>query len=186
MKYQEFIENFSFGDFTAFVYDSANCRYQYSSGEITDDTFAFTTSQTEFQIVGIDAFPAVKEVIIDNFLPEIAPAPGIEDYSYEEIKDLIESGRAELAVWDETHREGGRAFFVTNFMLILNPGTYDVVFHSDNADNSKGWHESYSYCKAYIEDNNGTDESYFADYRGGIVAIYCHETGEEVYQEVVR
>ena len=64
--------------------------------------------------------------------------------------------------------------------------TYDVVFHSDDADNSKGWQESYDYCKAYIEANNGTDESYFADYKGGIVAIYCHETGEEVYQEVVR
>lgn len=64
--------------------------------------------------------------------------------------------------------------------------TYDVVFHSDNADNSMGFHESYDYCKTYIDNNNGTDWLYFADYKGGIVAIYCHETGEEVYQEVVR
>lgn len=119
MKYQEFINHFNFGDFTAFVFDQASSRYQYSSGEITDDTFAFTTSDTEFNIVGIDTYPQVKEVIIDNFLPEIAPAPNIEDDNYNEIKDIIESGRAQLAVWDETHHTGGNAFFVTNFMLIL-------------------------------------------------------------------
>ena len=64
--------------------------------------------------------------------------------------------------------------------------TYDVVFSDDDTDNCKGWHESFDYCKAYIEANNGTDESYFADYKGGVVAIICHETGEEVYQEDVK
>ena len=119
MKYQEFINHFNFGDFTAFVYDSANSRYQYASGEITDDTFAFATSQTEFNIVGIDTYPRVKEVIVYNFLPELASAPGIEDDNYSEIKSIIESGRAQLAVWDETHHYGSDSFFVTNYMLIL-------------------------------------------------------------------
>jgi hypothetical protein len=64
--------------------------------------------------------------------------------------------------------------------------TYDVVFNDDDAENSKGWHKSYDYCKAYIEANNGKYESYFADYKGGIVAIYCHETSEVVYQEDVK
>ena len=64
--------------------------------------------------------------------------------------------------------------------------TYDVVFNDDNASNSKGWHETFEYCKNYIESNNGTNNSYFADYKGGIVSIYCNETEEEVYSEEVR
>lgn len=41
--------------------------------------------------------------------------------------------------------------------------TYDVVFDDDTDSNSKGWHESYDYCKDYIKHNNGTSNSYFAD-----------------------
>lgn len=59
--------------------------------------------------------------------------------------------------------------------------TFDVVFTDDNASNSKGWHETFEYCKNYIERNNGTNNSYFADYKGGTVSIYCNETDEEVY-----
>lgn len=59
--------------------------------------------------------------------------------------------------------------------------TYDVVFEDDNASNRKGWHETFEYCKNYIESNNGTNNSYFADYKGGTVSIYCNETEEEVY-----
>lgn len=59
--------------------------------------------------------------------------------------------------------------------------TYDVIFNDDNASNSKGWHKTLEYCKNYIESNNGTNNSYFADYKGGTVSIYCTETNEEVY-----
>lgn len=38
----------------------------------------------------------------------------------------------------------------------------------------------------YIKRYNGTNESYFADYKGGIVSVYCHQTGENVYEEVIR
>ena len=45
--------------------------------------------------------------------------------------------------------------------------TYDVYF-SDSTDSiNKGFNESFDYCKSYIEDYNGTDESYFEDYKGG-------------------
>lgn len=59
--------------------------------------------------------------------------------------------------------------------------TFDVVFNDDNSSNRKGWHETFEYCKNYIESNNGTNNSYFADYKGGTVSIYCNETDEEVY-----
>jgi hypothetical protein len=64
--------------------------------------------------------------------------------------------------------------------------TYDVHFNDTNDSNNKGFKESFEYCKDYIESYNGTDESYFADYKGGIVSIVCNETEEEVYSEEVK
>lgn len=64
--------------------------------------------------------------------------------------------------------------------------TYDVYFNDDNASNNKGWHESKEYCIDYIKSNNGTNNSYFADYKGGVVSVYCNETEEEVYSEEIR
>lgn len=64
--------------------------------------------------------------------------------------------------------------------------TYDVYFSDATDSNNKGFNESFDYCKSYIESYNGTDESYFEDYKGGSVSIVCNETGEEVYSEDVR
>lgn len=64
--------------------------------------------------------------------------------------------------------------------------TYDVVFNNENDSNSKGFKSSIEDCKKYIELNNGSNDSYFADYKGGIVSVVCNETGEEVYSEEVR
>ena len=64
--------------------------------------------------------------------------------------------------------------------------TYDVHFNDEYNSNNKGFEQSYEYCKDYIESWNGTDESYFEDYKGGTVSIVCNETGETVYEEVVR
>ena len=64
--------------------------------------------------------------------------------------------------------------------------TYDVHFNDANDSNSKGFNKSFEYCKNYIETYNGTNESYFEDYKGGIVSIVCNETGEEVYSEDIR
>ena len=64
--------------------------------------------------------------------------------------------------------------------------TFDVVFNNDTDSNSKGWTESYDYCLNYIKQNNGTNESYFADYKGGVVSIICNETEETVYNEIIK
>lgn len=63
---------------------------------------------------------------------------------------------------------------------------FDVMFNNDTMSDSKGFNTSYEYCKDYIEKYNGTNESYFEDYKGGIVSIYDVTDGEEVYYEVVR
>lgn len=64
--------------------------------------------------------------------------------------------------------------------------TYDVVFNNDTDSNCKGFKSSIEDCKKYIELNNGSNDSYFADYKGGIVSVVCNETGEEVYSEIVK
>ena len=68
----------------------------------------------------------------------------------------------------------------------LEDPTYDVQFDDDTACDRKGFAESLRYCWDYIIAYNGTDESYFADYKGGVVSIICNETGETVYCEEVR
>lgn len=64
--------------------------------------------------------------------------------------------------------------------------TYDVMFHDSYNSSSKGFSLSIEDCKKYIELNNGSNDSYFADYKGGIVSVVCNETGEEVYSEIVK
>ena len=63
--------------------------------------------------------------------------------------------------------------------------TYDVVFNDNTDSNSKGFAQSLEYCIDYIKRYNGTKESYFADYKGGIVSIVCNETGETILEKVV-
>lgn len=64
--------------------------------------------------------------------------------------------------------------------------TYDVHFNDSTDSNGKGFQADFDYCKNYIEQNNGTNHSYFEDYKGGTVSIVCNETGETVYEEEVR
>lgn len=101
MKYNEFIKNIEFGNTTAFVYASTNNGYMYSSGEITEDTFKNVTDETEFEIVGINELPEVKEVIVDNFLSELEPAANVEDDEYNEVKKRLETGDAKIGYWSE-------------------------------------------------------------------------------------
>ncbi len=64
--------------------------------------------------------------------------------------------------------------------------TYDVRFNDEEDSNSKGFRESFEYCKQYIEMYNGSNHSYFADYKGGTVSIVCNETGETIYEEEIK
>jgi hypothetical protein len=58
---------------------------------------------------------------------------------------------------------------------------YDVHFNDDQDSNNKGFKLSIKECKDYIEAYNGTDTSYFEDYKGGTVSIIEIETGEIVF-----
>jgi hypothetical protein len=63
--------------------------------------------------------------------------------------------------------------------------TYDVHFNDSENSNNKGFELSFDDAKAYIERNNGKNESYFEDYKGGTVSVVNNETGETEYEEEV-
>ena len=63
---------------------------------------------------------------------------------------------------------------------------FDVHFDNDTMSDSKGFNTTYEYCKDYIEKYNGSNESYFEDYKGGIVSIYDVTADEVVYWVEVR
>jgi hypothetical protein len=64
--------------------------------------------------------------------------------------------------------------------------TYDVHFNDNNDSNSKGFEMTIEDANAYITSNNGTNNSYFSDYKGGSVSIVCNETEEVVYETEVK
>jgi hypothetical protein len=63
--------------------------------------------------------------------------------------------------------------------------TYDIIFNNNDSSNNKGFTESLEFCQNYIRANNETNNSYFADYKGGSVSIVCNETGETVFETEV-
>jgi hypothetical protein len=64
--------------------------------------------------------------------------------------------------------------------------TYDVHFNDETDSNDKEFAKSFEYCKDYIETHNGTDHSYFEDYKGGTVSIVCNETEEVAFETEVK
>ena len=76
--------------------------------------------------------------------------------------------------------------FWNDLLDALEDYTFDITFDDDNDSNAMGFHSTYQYCLDYIKAYNGTNDGYFADYKGGTVSIYCHDTDRDVYQEEVR
>ena len=70
--------------------------------------------------------------------------------------------------------------------IITDMKIYDIYFNDDTDSNNKGFEYSYDEAKAYIDTYNGTNESYFEDYKGGTVSIVCNETEETIYEEGIR
>jgi len=70
--------------------------------------------------------------------------------------------------------------------MTTSNNTYDIFFNDSENSNKKGFALSLEDAKAYISRYNGTNESYFSDYKGGTVSIVCNETEETVYEEEVK
>ena len=90
---------------------------------------------------------------------------------------IIENDEDEVEDWTR-----GRVVFLNGDVV---NGTYDVVFNDDSDSNSVGVNGSYDECMSWIESNRGDRSSYFGDYNGGTVSIYCEELEEYVYTESI-
>lgn len=64
--------------------------------------------------------------------------------------------------------------------------TYDIFFNDNKNSNNLGFKSTLGYCMDYIEIHNGTNHSYFQDYKGGRVSIVCNETEEKVFETLVN
>ena len=64
--------------------------------------------------------------------------------------------------------------------------TYDVHFNDSNDSDSKGFKSTLDYCMDYINTWNGSNESYFSDYKSGTVSVVCNETGETIFETKVK
>lgn len=57
---------------------------------------------------------------------------------------------------------------------------YNIIFNDDQDSSDKGFAQTLDYCRNYIKTYAGTNESYFADYKGGVVSIVNNKTGQIV------
>ena len=75
---------------------------------------------------------------------------------------------------------------ILNAISSLIEESYDVVFNDDENSNSKGFELSKEDAISYVKSNNGTSESYFADYKGGLVQVVSNTNQEVVFEEEVK
>lgn len=64
--------------------------------------------------------------------------------------------------------------------------TYNIFFNNNESSNDLGFKSSLEDCKNYIEMHNGSNHSYFEDYKGGTVSVVCNENGETVFETEVK
>ena len=109
----------------------------------------------------------VAEYIISNAEQTSSWAPFLEsEASEEEIEELKE-------------------YLEDNFDFPAK--TYDVYYHNDDNSNNNGFEMTKDEAIDYIKTWNGTDHSYFKDYKGGVVQAVCNEVDEDaIYEEVIK
>ncbi len=143
----------------------------YELYKYTDSTKRIHTDTVESLDQDIDKLPYDEngEVDVD-----------IQDMDKEEYSRSILANSC--VAWDDMFEDDDKVLVI----VVREWRSYDVVFQSDDSSNSKSFDSSFDYCKDYIRMYNGTNESYFEDYKGGTVQIVCNETEEVVYEEEVK
>lgn len=133
--------------------------YQNEGGDITEDSVGQLVRWVEGEFANEDDEGTIEEWF------EIAT----EEYlTYFDLTEEYEKN------WDTVEE------FIEK--LRTKPFTFDIYFNDDYDSNNKGFRYTYEEAKAYIDTYNGTDESYFEDYKGGVVSIVNNETEETVYE----
>jgi hypothetical protein len=107
-------------------------------------------------------------------------------YSTESIKNIMYAFAAESLTSAELFCK--EKFSASEITIVedIDGHTFDVVFNDDSNSNNKGFACSLEDAVSYIARYNGSNESYFEDYKNGSVQVVCNQTGEVVYQESVK
>lgn len=143
----------------------------YELYKYTDSTKHIHTDTVESLDQDVDKLPYDEKGEVDVDIQEMDK----EEYS----RSILANS---CVAWDDMFEDDDKVLVI----VVREWRSYDVVFQSDDSSNSKGFDSSFDYCKDYIRMYNGTNESYFEDYKGGTVQIVCNETEEVVYEEEVK
>ena len=143
----------------------------YELYKYTDSTKRIHTDTVESLDQDIDKLPYDEKGEVDVDIQEMDK----EEYS----RSILANS---CVAWDDMFEDDDKVLVI----VVREWRSYDVVFQSDDSSNSKGFDTTFDYCKDYIRMYNGTNESYFEDYKGGTVQIVCNETEEVVYEEEVK
>jgi hypothetical protein len=100
-------------------------------------------------------------------------------YQTTELLDIIEpDGNVTIFSFGElTANIGGQYFEIE-----VEKQTYDIFFHSNDSSMNNGFCLSLEQAENYISMHNGTNHSYFQDFKGGLVQVVCNETEEVVFE----
>ena len=98
----------------------------------------------------------------------------------------IESNEIVITYFNEMQKTD-----ILNAIEVMNAAnteslTYNVFFNDNENSNDLGFKSDLEYCKNYIEMHNGSNHSYFEDYKNGTVSIVCNETEETVFETEVK
>ncbi len=171
----------------------------YDFSEIADDHQFSDVKQNvvDFLVQNVEKLPALyEECEVTGFSPKQNVSWGdysstgeIIDWSYYYDKERQKINHSSCLHIDED----GNPFKMVLWCWSKNETeidddflTCDVVFDDNENSNAKGFKKSLEYCKSYIDQYNGTNESYFKDYKGGTVSIVKNVSGLNVYSTTVK
>lgn len=130
---------------------------------------------------GLDLIQNQDEDFINSFVSEL------NEYKFDGVVEPSED--IEYSDYfnedSEVYQFSGENGYFLQILGEIEKITYDIHFNDSEKSDSKGFSSSLDYCQNYIECNNGTNESYFEDYKNGTVSIVCNETGETVFETAV-
>lgn len=62
--------------------------------------------------------------------------------------------------------------------------TYDIHFNDSENGNCKGFKMQLKEAVDYVI-YSAKEDSYYNDYKGGVISIVCNETGETIHEEEI-
>lgn len=99
MNYQEFIRATEHLEWTCFVYDEPNNRYNYGFGPAWDEININAPEDGEYSIVPIKDFQQVKDVMMKNYETEMRPSDNVEDDGFDEMMEAFRNDTMYLGIW---------------------------------------------------------------------------------------